>query len=520
MSASQPGPSESSEKAVVPPHGPKPPAVPLPEPTSHATRHTVTVGGTELAYEATVATTLIETEKVKPAASVFHAAFVALPDGEQPDPSRPVTFLFNGGPGSATTFLLLGSVAPRRISTPGTGPVVGAPYDFVDNPQSLLPITDLVFIDAPGAGFSQVAEEAKPELWSVDGDVAGFVQFIRRWLSAHGRWNSPKYVLGESYGTTRGCALTLALLEAEVSLAGLVLVSSILDYGPHEGINDQGYVAFLPTYAAIAHYHGRAGRDVAAAEHVQRAREFATGPYRLALAAGSRLSVEETNAVAATYAELTGLSADYVVRSGLRVLDHRFRKELLRDEQRIVGRYDGRVAGYDLDAASDAETFVVDDAYLSPAYGSLVNAYLRDELGWQDPEERKSFAGFDWDSSEPGKGWVWKHKMPAGTKTFGGREATYPCVVPDLAAALVRHPRLKVLAANGYFDLATPFFQTELDLAHLGVPTALLANLARTYYRAGHMLYTSEDDLTKFVADLGRFYAAEPGGVQEIDELG
>jgi Carboxypeptidase C (cathepsin A) len=491
---------------TTPTTGPQPPARPLPQETTVTTEHSIELDGHELAYRATLSTLHIDTEKVSPAASVFSAAFTLLPNGENPDPARPITFVFNGGPGSSSTFLLMGSVAPKRIVTPDATLTPPAPYTLVDNAYTLLPVTDLVFIDAPGAGFSQIAQEAKPELWSTDGDVKGFVQFIRRYLSANGRWNSPKYVLGESYGTTRGAALALALHGEEIALNGLALLSCILDYGPHTGVNDQGYVGYFPTYAAIAHRHGKAGAGRSLEEHLKQAREFATGEYRQALAAGSGLSEERRQAVAQRYADFTGLDAAYVLRSDLRITDERFRKELLRNEQKVVGRYDGRVAGYDIDGAAEAETFVVDDAFVSPGYGSLVNAYLRDELKWKDTTERREFAGFDWASTEPGKGWVWKHQLPRGTKVLGGMECPYPLVIPDLASAMVRNPNMKVLVASGYFDLATPFFQTEQDITHLGVPAPLQANVTFTYYQAGHMVYTAPSELAKFAHDLTAFF--------------
>ncbi len=515
---------------------PKAPGRPLPAPTSHTTRRTLEAGGRTLTYDATVATLHIDTKKVRPAASVFHTDFIALPDGEHPDATRPVTFLFNGGPGSSSTFVLLGSVGPRRIvwqdptADPAAAPTAG-PYQLIDNPQSLLPVSDLVFIDAPGTGFSDMAKEAKAELWSVDGDVAGFVQFIQKWCSANGRWNSPKYVFGESYGTVRGSILSYALLEAGIALNGVILLSDILDYAHIVGTGDQAFIGYFPTYAAIAHYHGRVAGIPAAGgvdegvrggsgpvadlealrAHVQEARDFADGDLRRALARGDRLDAADARAVARRFSELTGISADYVERSGLRVLDQRFRKELLREEGKVVGRYDGRVSGYDLDPVSDDETFVADDAFISPAYEALVNAYLRDELGWRGEEERRAFADFDWSSPEPGVGWTWWHKQPGHTKSMWDQTVNFPQVMPDLAAALVRNPRLKVLVANGYFDLATPFFQTEYDVDHLGLPAPLRSNIAFTYYPAGHMVYTSPECLDKLIGDLTAFYAAGEG---------
>lgn len=491
----------------------------LPDPREITTRHMITLDGREWTYEATVGTLNIDTAKVKPAASIFYAAFNAV-DSEsgKTDPNRPVTFIFNGGPGSSSTFLLMGSIAPKRISVPDAAPVPAAPYDLVDNAHTLLPVSDLVFIDAAGAGFSTILEKAKSELWSVDGDVAGFSAFIRQYLSKYRRWNSPKYVLGESYGTTRGSALAYRLQQDGVALNGLVLVSNILDYAFTLDTSDQFYVGYFPTYAAVAHYHGRAGEGVDIADHLQAARAFANGPLRLALSAGSSLDEETKRSVSERYAELTGLDARYVYESDLRVVDMRFRKALLRGWDMIVGRYDGRVAGYDLDRMNDEETFVVDDSFLDPAYSSLANAYLRDELGWDGKEERRGFADFDWDSTEPGKGWVWWHKQPAMTKSSWGSNIPFPNVLPDLAAAITHQHTLKVLVANGVYDLCTPFGQTEYDIDHLGLPEALRGNIAFSYYPAGHMLYSAEPSLAKFTADLRRFYAADASGVSALDE--
>jgi carboxypeptidase C (cathepsin A) len=494
----------------------EPPAL-QPE-SEHTTHHSIELEGKLWRYDATVGAINIDTAKVKPAASIFYAAFTAVDAEGKSDSTRPVTFVFNGGPGSSSTFLLLGSVAPKRIDVPDAAPVPAAPYGFVDNVHTLLPSSDLVFIDAAGAGFSQVLDKAKAELWSVDGDVKGFSAFIRAFLSKYHRWNSPKYLLGESYGTTRGAALTYRLQQDGAAPNGIVLISNILDYAHTLDTSDQFYVGYFPTFASVAKYHGQAGGGVDTAAFLEKARTFADEELRPALAQGDRLSDEIRASVAKHYAELTGLSERYVADSDLRVLDMRFRKELLRARDQIIGRYDGRVAGYDLDRMSDDETFVVDDSYLDPAYSSLVNAYLRDELGWQGRQERRGFADFDWDSSEPGKGWVWNHKLPEHAKTAWGATIPFPNVTPDLAAAITAQPTLKVLIGNGIFDLCTPFFQTEYDIDHLGLPRALRGNIAFTYYPAGHMLYTSEPSLAKFSADLGRFYAASAKDLPSIDE--
>ncbi|BDR55044.1 carboxypeptidase [Bombiscardovia apis] len=490
----------------------------LPDERQHRTRHEVTIGGRSWEYEATVGTINIDTEKVKPAASIFYSAFTALGADGEADKSRPVTFVFNGGPGASSTFLMMGSIGPKHIVIPDAAPVPGAPYELADNPYSILPYSDIVFIDAAGAGFSQIAEEAKKELWSVDGDVKGFSAFIRAYLSKYHRWNSPKYVLGESYGTTRGAALAYRLQEDGVALNGLTLLSNILNYAFTFATSDQFHIGNFPTYAAIAKYQGKAGAGITMDQHLQAARAFANGPLRLAMWQGDQLDPARKDRIAQRFAELTGLSKEYVIASDLRVLDHRFRKELLRSEGKIVGRYDARTTGYDMDQVSDDETFVVDDSFLDPAYSSLSSAYLRDELGWDGKSERKGFANFDWNSMEPGKGWTWWHQLPRHTASSWGEKVPFPLVTPDLATAIVRQPTLKVLVCNGIFDLATPFGQTEYDIDHMGLPKPLHNNIAFTYYPAGHMVYSNPESLEKFSGDLARFYAANADEMVTIDE--
>lgn len=484
----------------------------------HITSHTMQLNGETLHYQATVGTITIDTKDVKPAASVFYSAFELTDEDGDVDTTRPVTFIFNGGPGSSSTFLMMGSLGPRRISIPDAAPVPAAPYGLDDNPCTMLPFSDIVFIDAPGAGFSQINEKAKKELYSVDGDVRGFSAFIRAYLTRFHRWNSPKYVLGESYGTTRGAALSYRLQCDGVALNGLVLISNILDYAFTFDTSDQFYIGYFPTYANVAHYHGRAGQSVSIKEHLNAARDFANGALREALAAGDRIDEITKRNVSERYAELTGLDAQYVYDSNLRVVDMRFRKQLLHGEGMIVGRYDGRTKGYDLDKTAQEETFVVDDSFLDPAYSSMANAYLRDELGWDGDEERKGFADFDWESMEPGKGWTWWHTLPDGALSSWGSHIPFPTVTADLAAAIAHEPTLKVMIGNGIYDLCTPFNQTEYDIDHMGLPAPLRRNIAFTYYPAGHMLYTAPESIRKFAGDLKRFYAADVEGLSAINE--
>lgn len=495
------------------------PETTLPEDREHTTRHTLSLDGRNLTYDATVGTIRIDGAKTKPAASVFYAAYDLIDESTgEADSTRPVTFVFNGGPGSSTTFLLMGSLAPKRIDLPDAAAVPAAPYALVDNAHTLLPDSDLVFIDAPGAGFSQILDKAKGELWGVDGDAKAFSAFIRAYLSKRRRWNSPKYVLGESYGTTRGAALAYRLQQDGVALNGLVLISNILNYEHVFATSDQFYVGYFPTYASVAQYHGRAGKGVDQAEFLRQARVFANGPLRLALSAGASLDGESKRRVAARYAELTGLDAGYVDESDLKVIDMRFRKALLRDQDKIVGRYDGRVAGYDLDRMNSMETFVIDDEYLNPAYFALCNAYLRDELGWDGDWERKGFADIEWDKPTEDTSWNWWHTQPEGLPAEEGHTIPFPNVIPDLAAAIAHQPLMKVLVGNGLYDLCTPFGQTEYDIDHLGLPAPLRGNVAFTYYPAGHMLYSSEPALAKFTADLRRFYASDVADLPAMNE--
>ncbi|MBR3359468.1 MAG: carboxypeptidase [Aeriscardovia sp.] len=504
-------PTEKKDPTIITPED-------LPQDSSHRTRHTWSYNGKTIDYDAIVGTLRINTPKVKPAASIFYSMFVAVDADGNNDPTRPVTFVFNGGPGSSSTFLMMGSFGPKRISIPDLAPGEGAPYTLIENNEyCLLPVSDIVFIDAAGAGFSQIADKAKAELWSVDGDVAGFSQFIQRWCTKYGRWNSPKYLFGESYGTTRGSLLTLKMEQDGISLTGATLISNILDYAYTFDLNDQYYIGYMPTYAMISQFHHKAGQEKTIKEHAMDARVFAE-EYRKALSRGDALDSESKERVAQAYAQLTGLPATYIEDSNLRVPDGRYRKQILRKEEKIVGRYDGRVSGYDMDPISDDETFIVDDAYLSPEYGALANEYLRKELGWETDEERIAFAPFDWTTTEPGKGWVWTHKTPYHMKADEWGYMPFPNTLGDLANAIVQEPKLKVLIGNGYYDLATPFFQTEYDIDHLALPQALRKNIALTYYESGHMIYTAPQALDKLYNDLVKFYTTDADHMSELDE--
>ena len=501
---------------------PKDPNVILPEDLpadkEHSTKGAWSAGGEKIDYKATVGTLKIDTTDVKPAASIFYSMFEAVDADGKADASRPVTFIFNGGPGASSTFLMMGSFGPQRIDLPDVYEGKGAPYKIVENNEfCLLPITDLVFIDAPGAGFSIIADKAKKDLWSVDGDIAGFTTFIKNWCTKYGRWNSPKYLFGESYGTTRGSLLTLKMQQEGIALTGACLISCIFDYSYTFDDNDEYYIGYLPTYAMISQYHKKAGKGESEEEWAQEARKFAE-LYRRALAMGNRLDKEDAKLIAEKYSQMTGLGEEYLISSSLRVPDGRFRKKVLRSEGKVVGRYDGRVSGYDTDPESADQTFIVDDAFLSPAYEATVNDYLRRALGWDTDKERIAFAPFDWTSTVPGKGWVWTHKLPDHVKADEWGYVPFPNTLHDMCYAILQEPKLKIMLGNGYYDMATPFYQTEYDVDHIELPDELKGNIALTYYKSGHMIYTVKDALTKLYSDLKKFYAADAKDMPSIDE--
>lgn len=254
-------------------------------------------------------------------------------------------------------------------------------------------------------------------------------------------------------------------------------------------------------------------------QQAQKARIFANGPYRQALSYGDSLPEDAKRKIASEYAHLTGLSADYVRRANLRVSVERFTKELLRDEGKIVGAYDSRVTGYDLDGIRSDVTYLIDDNRLDPAYTASAEAYLRDELGWKDHDLRRDFADFDLDGVTPGKSWNWTHRLPEGARDgWDGQYVQFPAMVEDLATAIVHEPGLKVLFGNGLYDTCTPFFSTEHDADHMQLPAALRKHIAFTYYPSGHMIYTAPKALPKLVADLRKFYSVDADHMPEVNE--
>lgn len=470
----------------------------VPEPTDDlvTTTHTLRVGGRSLAYTATTGRVVLREEKdddgtsggFTPRAEVFLTSYVV--DGAEPG-SRPVTFAFNGGPGSASVWLHLGLLGPRRVLSGDAGAVAAPPYELVDNPETLLAHSDLVFIDPVSTGYSRAVKGGKAgDFHGFQRDLESVGEIIRLWTSRHGRWLSPKYLAGESYGTLRAAGLAQHLQERYgMYLNGVVLISSVLDMATirfTEG-NDLPHALFMPTYAAIAHFHGKhPGRTLA--EVLAEAAEFADGVYPRALARGSRLTADERATVVSTMARLSGLSEDYVDRAELRIEHIRFFTELLRTERRTVGRLDGRFTGTEADAAG--EHFTADPAMsgIMGPYTAVLNHYVRAELGYSNDLPYEMISG--------AVNAAWSYKE------FEGRGVS---VVHALGQAMRTNPHLRVHVASGYYDGATPYSATEHTLAHLPVPAELRSNVEVHHYAAGHMMYVHEPSRVQQSADLAAF---------------
>ncbi len=471
---------------------------PIPPEKPVVTHHEITLGGKLLKYTATAGTLLIRDEEDKPYGSIFYEAYTL--DGAEAK-SRPVSFLYNGGPGSASLWLHMGSFSPVRITTDSPNATAGPPFKVVPNEFSLLDKTDLVFIDAPMTGYSRAAGKGTAKDFAgVDQDLQAFGRFILRYLSVNQRWNSPKFLIGESYGTTRSAALADILANDGAQLNGVVLISSILNYNIRAGGYDMLYIANLPSYAAAAWYFNKIQNKPAdIAGWVEQARQFASGPYAQALFAGHNLSAAQLDFVAKEVSRFTGLSVDYVKEANLRISPTRFRKEVLREDHRTLGRYDMRFEGVDIDAAGESPSYDPSDTGITGAFVSSLHDYLERELKYESTDTYHPSA------NNIGQ-WDWKHRPTSGGGPGGGGgEQSQPYVAADLASAIRKNPHLQVFSANGYFDLATPFFSTEYDLSHMQLEPQLRGNIHFGYYPSGHMIYLNVDALHQLKDDLARF---------------
>ncbi|WP_375249739.1 S10 family peptidase [Sphingomonas sp.] len=456
----------------------------------------VTVGGQRLPYTATAGTLTLRDLEGKPTASMFYTAYTL--DGTKPGTKRPITFFYNGGPGSPTFWLHMGSFAPMRLRTGNPEFIRPAPYDFGPNPYTLLDKTDMVFLDAIGAGYSRPLGDMKPSaFYGTDEDADAFAKAILRYATKFGRWNSPKFLFGESYGTLRSGALAYQLQDRGMALNGVVLLSSIMNYGYRQPGLDQVYLNYLPSYAATAWYHNRLpNRPADVATIVQQARDFAVGPYMSALAKGQDISDAERDQVATRMSQLIGLSPDFIKRANLRIDLPRFQKELLRGSRQTIGRFDSRYTGTDSDAAGERpETDASSDA-ISGAFIATFSDYVTHTLGYKTDMPYRL-------SARDAAGWTWNWQHDAPNRM--GKQNN-PNTAVDLAAAMRANPYLQVLSMNGWYDMATPFFGTENDLGHMMLEPAQRPNLQFTYYPAGHMAYLNPEALAAMKRDLSAWY--------------
>ncbi len=479
---------------------------PAPKDNLVVTRQRVRIGGKEIKYTVTAGTIVLkeetpdrekESEGEKPRAQVFFVAYTKdIPEGKNGDRAsalhkRPLTFSFNGGPGSSSVWLHLGVLGPRRVVLTDEGELPPPPFRLTDNAYSLLDETDLVFIDPVSTGYSRPVEGQKPKEWhEFRKDIESVGDFIRLYTTRANRWLSPKFLIGESYGTTRAAGLSGYLQERHgLYLNGLMLISAVLDFTTLEfnPNNELPFILFLPGYAATAWYHKKAGAGQPLRKFLKEAEEFARGEYASALMKGDLLGAEERLHVIQELARFTGLATDFIERTNLRIVDQHFFKELLRESGRTVGRLDSRFLGIDRLGVTETPEY---DPLLTNVLGPYTAAlydYVRAELKFESDLPYMILSE---------KVWPWSYS------TF---ENQYVNVAETMRKAMTYNPHLKVFVANGYYDLGTPYFATEYTFNHLGLHKGLHHNISMEYYEAGHMMYIHLPSLKKMKADLAKF---------------
>jgi carboxypeptidase C (cathepsin A) len=501
-----PAKSASSDKSSDKPAEKAPPA-------EITTQGSVDIGGQHIAYNATAGTLTVgatdsqdaqlgldgkpqagsqlaisepkEAKDAPPIARIFYVAYFKK-DAKAED--RPLTFFFNGGPGSASVWLHMGSLGPKHVVTDGDQHLPAAPYKLADNAYSLLDTSDLVFIDMPGTGFGRlVGKDAEKAFWGVDEDANAFARFIARFITKYNRWNSPKYLFGESYGTTRSAVLADILQNRkDIDLNGVILLSQIFNFtsdidaaSDNPGV-DLPYVLALPTYAATAWYHKKLPLQPAALDpFLKEVEDFAMGPFTHALALGTDLGAAEKQSVAEKLHEYTGLPVAYLLKANLRVAGGEFEKTLQGDQDLTTGRLDTRYSGPDLNPLSENAEYDPQSSAISSAYVTLFNDYVRRDLKYGEGQTylpRAQFGGTHWDLSHNGN-----------TISLN--------VTNDLANALKTNPRLKIMVNGGYYDLATPYFAAAYEDKHLPIPQSLAKNIEYDWYESGHMVYVRDESL-------------------------
>jgi carboxypeptidase C (cathepsin A) len=470
-----------------------------PKEESSVTDHSIRLAGQTVPYKATAATVLLKDEKDQPTASMFYVAYTR---SDVKDLSRrPLAFLYNGGPGSSAVWLHMGAFGPRRVVTENAKPTPPPPYRLEDNSNCLLDKADLVFIDPVGTGFSRAVGKAKDkDFWGVDSDVKSIAQFIDLYVTRNNRWNSPKFLIGESYGTFRSAALSNYLQSHDgMDLNGIVLVSSVLNLGTlsfHPG-EDMTYIFYLPSYAATAWFHNAlAERPADLDAFLAKARQFAATEYAEALMKGAKLAGQEKADVLKKLSAFTGLSQDYLTKANLRVNLPQFMEELQRSSGRTTGRLDARFSGPTFDLLGEYAEYDPQEPAVVGAFTAVFNDYVRQELKFGGDKHYVIL------SDQAGRNWDWK-RQGEGLSDLGFPGA--PNVISDLAQALISNVHLRVEVENGIYDLATPFYATEYTMDHLGLPADIAGHVSLKYYKAGHMMYLNDESLTELKTSVGQF---------------
>jgi len=461
------------------------PAADLPDPV--VTRHSIRAGGQSLNYTVTTGYMPISDGAGKREARIFFMAYTK----DNPEANRPLMFSFNGGPGSASVWLHLGALGPKRVKMQSNGFMPPAPYELVDNEQTWLTETDIVFIDPVGTGYSRAEDPKEQKFFSLRGDIESVGEFIRLYLSRNQRWLSPLYLVGESYGTTRASGLSGYLIEKGIAFNGILLVSSVMNFQTlrfADG-NDLPLLLILPSYTATAWYHKKLPADLQSkslASVLGEAEKFAVERFGPGLLKASTLTESERAGLVSDLARFTGLSSQFIDRNNMRIELGEFMKELLRNEKRSIGRLDSRFRGIDKESAGDGTDFDPSMTAIRPPYTATFNDYVRKDLGFESDLEYYILGG--------GVGrWDWN--------TNNG----YADTSGSLRSALQKNPFMKVFVASGYYDMATPYFATEYTLANMNLEPSLRANISTKYYEAGHMMYIDEDSLRILKRDAADF---------------
>ena len=482
--ASKPGEQAASQSE----RKPEPPAEP--KESQSVTHGMLALGSSRIEYTATAGTIVLRDAEGKARASVFYVAYTK--DGVEDPATRPLTFSFNGGPGSAAVWVQFGAFGPKRLQMDDEGRPLPPPGTLVDNPYSILDESDLVFIDPVGTGFSRPAPGVDPkQFYGLRGDIESVGEFIRLWTARNKRWASPKFIAGESYGTTRSAGLALFLQQRYgMYLNGIVMISTILNWQDQDAYpgNDMPFIVHIPSYTAAAWFHKKVAPDLQKdlRSTLRQAETFALGEYASALLQGDWLPDERRRDIAQKLARFTGLSVDYIERANLRIEIMRFCKELLRPDGKTIGRLDTRFTGYDRDAVGERFEFDPAGEAVNVGYVAMLNDYLRRTLRYE--------SDLVYEYSARLRPWAWDEN-----------DNKFANVAEDLRSAMTRNPALKVLFASGYYDLATPYFDTPFSVAQMGLPKSLRDNVTIAYYEAGHMMYIRKADHAKLKKDVQDF---------------